>query len=146
MAEPARDHAQPGRPTDRRASETRELASPAVRGQTYVEDDVVSIVARTAAERVEGVHRLGDSSLRTLFSRFGRSHGVEAEVGMKEAAIDVDVIVEFGYPIRDVAQQIRQRVIEVVEDMVGRTVLEVNVYVIDIHTPAVESRRRRTLE
>ena len=36
--------------------------------------------------------------------------------------------------------------LEVVEELVGRTVLEVNVYVIDIHTPAVESRRRRTLE
>lgn len=116
------------------------------RGQTFVEDEVVSIIARIAAAQVQGVHRLGESSLRTLFSRFGRSHGVDAEVGMKEAAIDVEVVVEFGYPIRSVANEIRRRVIEVVEEMVGRTVLEVNVYVIDIHTPAVESRRRRTLE
>jgi uncharacterized alkaline shock family protein YloU len=116
------------------------------RGQTFVEDEVVSIIARTAAQQVQGVHRLGESSLRTLFSRFGRSHGVDAEVGMKEAAIDVEVVVEFGYPIRDVANEIRHRVIEIVEEMVGRTVLEVNVYVIDIHTPAVEGRRRRTLE
>jgi len=116
------------------------------RGQTFVEDEVVSIIARTAAQQVQGVHHLGESSLKTLFSRFGRSHGVDAEVGMKEAAIDVEVVVEFGYPIRDVANEIRRRVIEVVEEMVGRKVLEVNVYVIDIHTPAVESRRRRTLE
>jgi len=119
---------------------------PGARGQTFVEDEVVSIIARTAAEQVQGVHRLGESSLRTLFSRFGRSHGVDAEVGMKEAAIDVEVVVEFGYPIRDVANEIRRRVIDIVEEMVGRTVLEVNVYVIDIHTPAVESRRRRALE
>lgn len=116
------------------------------RGQTFVEDEVVSIIARIAAEQVQGVHRLGESSLRTLFSRFGRSHGVDAEVGMKEAAIDVEIIVEFGYPIRSVADSIRARVIQVVEEMVGRRVLEVNVYVIDIHTPAVETRRRRTLE
>ncbi|MFW5739988.1 MAG: Asp23/Gls24 family envelope stress response protein, partial [Myxococcota bacterium] len=63
-----------------------------------------------------------------------------------EAAVDVEIVVEFGYPIRDVANEIRSRVIQVIEEMVGRTVLEVNVYVVDIHTPTVESRRRRTLE
>jgi len=123
-----------------------ESGDPKSRGQTFVDDEVVSIIARTAAEQVQGVHRLGESSLRTLFSRFGRHHGVDADVGMKEAAVDVEISVEFGYPIRDVANEIRRRVIDVIEEMVGRTVLEVNVYVIDIHTPTVESRRHRKLE
>lgn len=142
-----RDNTQsaPVNPTKSTSSEGARVDSSS-RGQTFVEDEVVSIIARIAAEQVEGVHRLGESSLRTLFSRLGRSHGVDAEVGMKEAAIDVEVVVEFGFPIRDVANGIRARVIQVVEEMVGRSVLEVNVYVIDIHTPAVESRRRRTLE
>lgn len=144
----ARDNNQsaPIHPPKSPGNEGAGVDSSSSRGQTFVEDEVVSIIARIAAEQVEGVHRLGESSLRTLFSRFGRSHGVDAEVGMKEAAIDVEVVVEFGYPIRDVANGIRARVIQVVEEMVGRSVLEVNVYVIDIHTPAVESRRRRTLE
>ncbi len=129
-----------------RGDQSDKNESASSRGQTFIDDEVVSIIARTAAEQVDGVHRLGEASLRTLISRLGRSHGVDAEVGMKEAAVDVEIVVEFGYPIRKVAENIRSRVIDVVEEMVGRSVLEVNVYVIDIHTPAVESRRRRTLE
>ena len=136
----------PTNPTRHSGDGGDQIDTSSSRGQTFVQDQVVSIIARIAAEHVEGVHRLGESSLRTLFSRFGRSHGVDAEVGMKEAAIDVEVVVEFGYPIRDVANGIRAQVIKVVEEMVGRSVLEVNVYVIDIHTPPVDSRRHRTLE
>lgn len=131
---------------DRREHTVSSKDSSTSRGEIYVDDEVVSIIARTAAERVPGVHRLGGSSMRTLFSRFGRSHGVAAEVGLKEAAIDVEVVVEFGYPILAIATDIRERVIETVETMVGRKVVEVNVYVIDIHTGAFETRRHRALE
>jgi uncharacterized alkaline shock family protein YloU len=124
-------------PTDRPARE---------RGSTYIEDDVVSVIARIAAEQVPGIHKLGDSSLRSLMSRFGRSHGVDAEVGMKEAAVDLEVIVEFGHSIVEVAQEIRERVIETVEAMTGRKVIEVNIFVIDVHVSKIEHRHRRQLE
>ncbi len=116
------------------------------RGSTYIEDDVVSVIARIAAEQVPGIHKLGDSSLRRIVSRFGRHHGVDSEVGMKEAAVDIEVVVEFGHSIVDVAQELRQRVIETVESMTGRRVVEVNVFVIDVHVAKIETRHRRQLE
>ncbi len=116
------------------------------RGSTYIEDDVVSVIARIAAEQVPGIHKLGDSSLRSLMSRFGRSHGVDAEVGMKEAAVDLEIIVEFGHSIVEVAQEMRERVIETVEAMTGRKVVEVNIFVIDVHVAKIEHRHRRQLE
>ena len=122
------------------------LPPPDQRGRTYIDDEVVAIIARLAAENVEGVHQLGESSLRAMFSGSRRHQGVDAEVGMKEAAVDVEIIVEFGYPIRAVSQKLRQEIIESVERMAGRSVVEVNVYVIDVHVSKPERRRRRELE
>lgn len=120
-----------------------------VRGHTYIADEVVSVIARIAAEQVEGVHKLGSSNLRGLFSRFGkqaRHGGVDSEIGMKEAAVDIEIIVEFGYPIREVSEALRERVIDTVEQTTGRKVVEVNIWVVDVHVPQVETRPRRELE
>ncbi len=116
------------------------------RGRTYIDDEVVSIIARHAAENVQGVHQLGDSALRALFSGTSRHNGIDAEVGMKEAAVDVEIVAEFGYPIREVAQELRQRIIEAVESMASRRVVEVNVFVVDVHVGRTERRRTRSLE
>lgn len=116
------------------------------RGHTYISDDVVSVIARLSAEQVEGIHQIGESNLRTLFGRGGRHHGVDAEVGMKEAAVDLEIIVEFGYPIREVAQSLRREVIESVERMTGRRVVEVDVNVVDVHIPGDDRKRRRQLD
>jgi len=136
----------PQAPTPKQS--TLELPPPAERGDTFIEDEVVSVIARLAAEQVPGIHRLGESSFRSLFPRWrlGRAHGVEAEVGMVEAAVDVEIIVEFGFPIREVAAELRDRVISAVETMAGRQVVEVNVYVVDVHVPREEPRHRRNLK
>ena len=51
---------------------------------------------------------------------------------MKEAAVDVEIVAEFGHPIRDVAAQLRRAIVDGVEMMTGRSVVEVNVYVVDV--------------
>ena len=128
----------------------REPSKPAAageqRGKTYISDEVVSVIARIAAEEVEGIHQIGESSLRGMFSRLGRRHGVESEVGLKEAAVDIEIIVEYGYPIKVVADNLRRRVIESVEYMTGRKVIEVNVSVADVYIPKIEKSVKRQLE
>ena len=118
----------------------------AERGKTYIADDVVSIIARIAAEQVEGVHQIGESNLRGMIARLGRSKGVESEVGLKEAAVDIEVVVEYGYPIKKVAQELRAQIIENVEYMTGRSVVEVNVHVVDVYIPKTEKQAKRQLE
>ncbi len=111
------------------------------RGKTYIADEVVSVIARIAAEQVEGVHQLGDSSLRGVISRFGRSSGIDSEVGYKEAAIDLDVVVEYGFPITKVTNNLRSEIIASVEYMTGRKVVEVNINVVDVFVPRVEQKQ-----
>lgn len=110
------------------------------RGRTQIADHVISVIARYAAEEVDGVHRLGESNLRSMLPRRGRHWGVESEVGLKEAAVDIEVIVEFGYPIWQVADTMRQQVIESIEEMTGRHVLEVNISIVDVHVPRLEQK------
>lgn len=118
------------------------------RGKTFIADEVVSVIARIAAEQVEGVHQLGDSNLRGVFSRLGRHGGIESEVGLKEAAIDVDVVVEYGFPITKVASVLRKQIIDTVEYMTGRRVVEVNINVVDVYVPRAqtETKQKRSLE
>ncbi|HJL17993.1 MAG TPA: Asp23/Gls24 family envelope stress response protein [Sandaracinaceae bacterium LLY-WYZ-13_1] len=117
-------------------------AEPRRRGRTYIDDEVVSVIARIAAEQVEGVHQLGRSTLRGMMARLGRTGGVDAEIGLKEAAVDLEIVVEFGHPIREVADELRETVIETIEATTGRRVIEVNVYVVDVHLPRLEHTGR----
>jgi uncharacterized alkaline shock family protein YloU len=57
------------------------------------------------------------------------------EVGEKQTAIDLDVVVEYGARIADVARAVRRNVITAVEQITGLEVIEVNIAVNDIHLP-----------
>ena len=61
--------------------------------------------------------------------------GVSVEVGEKEAAIDLRVIVHYGVAIHDVCWQLQERVREAVQTMTGLKVVEVNVTVVDVFIP-----------
>lgn len=93
---------------------TEGLGDAATRGETFIEEDVVSIIARTASEHVEGVHRIGESSLRAL-SPF-----------------------DYGVDIREVTSKLRQRIAREVDKMACREVVEVNINVVGLHMPEEE--------
>jgi uncharacterized alkaline shock family protein YloU len=103
-------------------------------------------VAGIAAREVRGVHELGGGVSRALGSvtqRVGigdeRSQGVSVEVGEREAAVDLTVIVEFGESIPQVSQAVRDNVIKRIEGITGLSVTEVNVAVNDLYFPGDET-------
>jgi len=55
------------------------------------------------------------------------------EVGERQAAIDIDLVVEYGVSIPDVAQAVRDNVIERLQRMTGLQVTEVNISVDDVY-------------
>lgn len=67
----------------------------------------------------------------------GRSviRGVSAQVGEQEAAIDLEIVVEYGFAIPDVAAEVRESVQSAVERMAGREVVEANPLVGDVKLP-----------
>lgn len=115
------------------------------RGNTKISDGVVTKVAGIAAREVPGVHDLGGGAARALGSvgqRVGigdeRTQGVTVEVGEKEAAVDLTVVVDYGESIPQVAQKIRDNVARRIEGITGLTVAEVNVSVNDLYFPGDE--------
>ena len=61
--------------------------------------------------------------------------GVKVEVGEKQTAIDLQVVVAYGVSITDLAAEVRENVIAAVERMTGLEVVEVNIAVNDVHLP-----------
>ncbi|GCB51485.1 alkaline shock protein 23 [Streptomyces sp. NL15-2K] len=57
------------------------------------------------------------------------------EVGERQAAVDLDLVVEYGASIADTARDVRANVINAVERMTGLEVVEVNIAVNDVHLP-----------
>jgi len=66
------------------------------------------------------------------------TRGVSVEVGEKQAAIDLEIVVDYGVSITDVAGEVRENVISAVERMAGREVVEVNLMVSDVKLPDEE--------
>ncbi len=116
------------------------------RGKTFIADEVVATIASIAADQVEGVHKLGETGFRGIIGRMGRNTGVDSEVGMKQAAINLDIVIEYGYQISVVASELRERVIEAVQYMADREVVAVDIHVVDIHVPGQPQQRGRNLE
>ncbi len=111
------------------------------KGATTIADAVVTKVAGIATREVGGVYQLGGGVARAMGAVTQRlpgssdstSQGVAVEVGEKEAAVDLKVVIEYGESIPNVSQAIRDNVIRRIEGITGLSVTEVNVAVNDLH-------------
>ena len=65
--------------------------------------------------------------------------GVGVEVGEKQAAVDLQIVVEYGVAITDVSRSIRRNVITSIEQMTGLDVVEVNISVVDLQLPSEDT-------
>ncbi|GGP44781.1 MULTISPECIES: Asp23/Gls24 family envelope stress response protein [Streptomyces] len=128
-----------GTATDRRSEGSRG------RGRTTIADNVVAAIAGIAIRETDGVHSIGRGASKALGAVTGRMSGssgssaagraVKVEVGEKQAAVDVDVKVEYGTTIHELADRIRSHVTDAVESMTGLEVVEINIVVFDVHIP-----------
>ncbi len=114
------------------------------KGSTAIADVVVQKVAGLAAREIRGVHALGGGATRALSALRDRipgatasaGQGVSVEVGEKQAAVDLEIVVEYGVPIADLAKSVRGNVITAIEQITGLEVVEVNINVNDVHIPS----------
>ncbi len=121
------------------------------RGTTTIQDGVVSKVAGIAAQEVEGV-RMGSGGASQAVGNImsavpgvgsgSQSRGVSVEVGEVETAVDLNLIVEYGRTIHQIAEAVRTNVIRRVENLVGLRVTEVNIAVNDIFFPQQEEQQQ----
>ncbi|MEO9221248.1 MAG: Asp23/Gls24 family envelope stress response protein [Mycobacteriaceae bacterium] len=118
-----------------------ESALQSSQGRTTIADTVVSKIAGIATREVSGVHAVGGGTARAVGAlreripgaRTNQSQGVAVEVGEKQAAVDLDIVADYGVAIADLAEGIRRNVIGSVERMTGLQVTEVNITVHDVY-------------
>ena len=113
-------------------------------GKTSIADTVVAKIVGMAARDIPGVYSMGAGMSRAFGAMRERvpgagtpgvTQGVTVEVGEQQAAVDLDVIVEYGVSIPDLAAGVRRNVIAAVEGMCGLEAAEVNITVGDVHLP-----------
>ncbi len=113
-------------------------------GTVKIANEVVAIIAGLAATEVEGVAEMSGGMTADFTEMLGMknlSKGVKVEVGEKEAAIDIFIIVEYGSKISEVAKNVQKKVKETVETMTGLKVVEVNVNVQGVNIPKEEPEK-----
>lgn len=114
-----------------------------VENTVRIADDVVGVIAGIAAMEIEGVAGMSGGFAAEVGERMtGKKNlakGVKVQVGEKEAAVDLYLVVEYGVRIPDVAQKVQENVKRSVESMTGLECVEINIHVQGV---AFESENR----
>ena len=103
-----------------------------------IADDVVAVIAGVAVSEVPGVAEMSGGFAggisEVLSGQKNLSKGIKVESSEKQTKIDVNIIVEYGIRIPDVAFEIQNRVKKAVESMTGLKVTQINVNVQGVNT------------
>ena len=130
-------------------NETVEIAE-ANSEEIKIADDVVSVIAGKAVSEISGVAGMAGGfagGISEVFSgKKNLSKGIKVDVGEKEVKIDVNIIVEYGARIPDVAFEIQNRVKKAVETMTGLNVTSVNVHVQGVNIPEEKEEQKNEEE
>lgn len=110
-----------------------------------ISNDVVASIAGVAVSEVPGVYGMA-GGITEIFGKKGLTKGIKVEVGEKETKIDVNIIVEYGARIPDVAFDIQNRVKKAVETMTGLNVSSVNIHIQGINIPEKRTAEPDTQE
>ena len=103
-------------------------------GETDIENEVVGAIAGEAAKTVDGVALLGTRSFKQslverVSGRDSHARGVVVEAGKKEAVLDLDLTVYYGFSIPTIAEGIRQAVASKIYELTGMIAKDVNIHV-----------------
>lgn len=105
-------------------------------GTIRIADEVVATVAGLAAVEIEGVAAMSGGWSTDLVEKLGKKNfgkGIKVEVINDETKIDIFLVIEFGYPIPQVAADVQREVKQAVETMTGLNVTMVNVHIVGVN-------------
>lgn len=93
-------------------------------------NEVIATIAGLAAADIPGVAGMSGGFVDGLKGALGRENitkGIKVEVGTEQVAVDISIVVEYGRPITQIAEQIQSSVKKAIETMTGLEVVEVNI-------------------
>lgn len=102
---------------------------------TY-DDKVIKKIAGIATDDIPGILTLSGGLIGNLADRFrstdNKTKGIDAEVGTKQTALDLNVVCEYGKNIPDLFNTVVEKVSAAIKAMTGLEVIEVNMHVEDV--------------
>ena len=111
-----------------------------------ISNDVIAVIAGVAVSEVQGVASMSGGFAggitEVLSGKKNMAKGIKVEKTDNKAKIDVNIIVEYGSRIPDVAFEIQNRVKKSVEGMTGFKVEEVNVHIQGVNTDIVKEEKK----
>jgi uncharacterized alkaline shock family protein YloU len=103
------------------------VTSPDEQGSINISEDVVAAIAVSAALEVDGVAEMAKSGGQPGRSKKQAIRGVKLTVGDGNVIVDLQILVKYGQPIPQVAQNVQEAVVNAVESMTELKVAQVNV-------------------
>ena len=111
-----------------------------------ISNDVIAVIAGVAVSEVQGVASMSGGFAggitEVLSGKKNMAKGIKVEKTENTAKIDVNIIVEYGTRIPDIAFEIQNRVKKSVEGMTGFKVEEVNVHIQGVNTDIVKTVKK----
>lgn len=104
-------------------------------GKVEISPEVLEVIAAIAASEVEGVASMRGNFATGVAEKFGRkSHrkGVKVDLTEHGIILDVYVVVEYGYSIPAVGQDIQSNIRQELQNMTALDVNEINIHVVGI--------------
>ncbi len=101
-------------------------------GSIRIANEVVKIIAGLAATEIEGVAGMSGGvvdGITELLMKKNLSKGVKVELGEKQIAVDLFLVIEYGAKIPETAYLVQDNVKRAIESMTGMEVVEINVHI-----------------
>jgi uncharacterized alkaline shock family protein YloU len=101
-------------------------------GKIVFAEDVVATIATLAAAEVDGVYGMSGTAFEGIGEKLGKKNytkGIKVEVGSVECAVDMSIIVRYGFRIQEVCRNVQEAVKNAIETMTGLKVVQVNIAV-----------------
>ncbi len=115
-------------------------------GQVQIADEVIAIIAGTAALEVEGVAYMTGNFTGDISEILGKknlSKGVSITVNNDYVIIKLDLMIKFGYKLHETSYQVQKHVKEAIETMTGLNAKEININVTGLHIDAKEKEKEK---
>ncbi|WP_373197496.1 Asp23/Gls24 family envelope stress response protein [Enterococcus faecium] len=121
-----------------------------MRGELNYEDKVVQKIIGIAIEQVDGLLSANGGFFSNVAGKLVNTDnvtaGIETEVGKKQVAVDMDVIVEYGKDIEKIFEEMQEIIGKEVKNITHLEVIEVNANVVDIKTKEEFEKDQETVQ
>lgn len=112
-------------------------------GNVRISDEVVATITNIAVSEIKGVSGLGGTFTGDIAQMLGKksfTKGIKVDIKENNVMLDLNVIIEYGVKIPEVAWEIQEAVKKAVESMTGLDVEKVNIHVVGIDVPKAEDK------